>query len=150
MPNTGSIQAATHTPRSAARRSPLLAVAATPVATLAVWAVAQSVADLNVRVGANSASHVGPLTVLIVSLMVGVAAWATRLSLERSNAQRAGRAWVKLALIVLVVSLAGPLSAGTNATTKLALACMHLAAAAVLIPALARPLALTSRREGRA
>jgi hypothetical protein len=40
--------------------------------------------------------------------------------------------------VVLVLSLTGPLTAGTTTTSKVALAGMHLAVAAVLVPLLAR------------
>jgi Family of unknown function (DUF6069) len=43
-----------------------------------------------------------------------------------------------VALVVLALSLAGPLRGGTTTAAKTALACMHMAAAAVLIPMLAR------------
>lgn len=46
--------------------------------------------------------------------------------------------WTTIALITLALSLSGPLSGGVSTATKMALAGMHLAAAAVLIPMLTR------------
>lgn len=43
-----------------------------------------------------------------------------------------------VAIVVLLVSLSLPLSAGATISSKAALALMHLAVAAVLIPALRR------------
>lgn len=96
------------------------------------------------RLGSGSVSHVGAASVLLVSVLGALAAIATRQVAERTLA-RPGRAWTRAAVIVLVVSLAGPLSAGTTVASKLSLAAMHLAAATVLIATL-RP-GLSRRRE---
>ncbi|MBJ7610558.1 MAG: hypothetical protein JF887_14205 [Candidatus Dormibacteraeota bacterium] len=116
----------------------VLAVGGAAASTLAVWAVANRFAGLEVRLGAGSSiQHIGPLTIVVVSILAGLLAWAVLALFERFVSRRAHPAWVALALAVLVGSLAGPLGAGTSMATKVALVCMHLAAAAVLIPALA-------------
>jgi peptidoglycan/LPS O-acetylase OafA/YrhL len=66
-----------------------------------------------------------------------LAGWALLAALERLTPQARG-AWTLVALVILALSLAGPLGGGTTTAAKTALACMHLAAAAVLIPILAR------------
>jgi hypothetical protein len=43
-----------------------------------------------------------------------------------------------VAIVVVLLSLGGPLTSGTTAAAKVTLALMHLAVAAVLIPVLRR------------
>jgi hypothetical protein len=116
-----------------------LAVAAATAAVLAVWAIASQVAGLDVRlsVGARP-EHVAAVTAAVVTALAGLAGWAVLALLERVAPLRSRRTWIVLAAVVLAVSLAGPLDAGTTTATKIAPACLHLAAAGVLIPALAR------------
>ena len=119
------------------RRTRPLAVLGAAAAALTVWAVAGPLAgvDLRVRFGSATVQHVGPATVAIVSILAGLAAWALLAALERFT-PRARAVWTAIALAALALSLAGPLSSGTTTATKVALAGMHLAAAAVLIPML--------------
>jgi len=123
----------------ATRRTRALAVIGAAAATLAIWAVADPLVgvDLTVRTGVGaSARQVGPAAVAFVSVLAGLAGWALLAVLERVTA-RARPVWIVIALVVLLLSFAGPLGTVTTAA-KVALAGMHLAAAAVLIPALAR------------
>ncbi|MEU8272436.1 DUF6069 family protein [Sphaerisporangium sp. NPDC049002] len=121
--------------RTATRRA--LTVAGGTVAALAVWAVAGPVAGagLTVQVG-GAVQPVGPGAVAVASLVAGLAAWALLASLERI-VRRPGRLWTIIAVVVLVLSLLGPLGA-VGAGSMVALACMHLVVAAVLIPGLGR------------
>jgi hypothetical protein len=137
MMSTGPARPALTGRRGELRRR-LLAVAGAAAADVAVWAVAARFAGLDVRLGAgHAAGHVGPVIVAVVSVAAGLAGWALLSLLEKLAPRHARRAWTITALAVLVVSLAGPLSAGITMGTRLALACLHLAAAMVLIPALA-------------
>ena len=124
-------------PRRRSRRNRALAVLGAAAATLAVWAVAVPLAgvDLRVHLGAGSIVHVSPVTVAIVSILAGLAAWGLLAALERFTA-RAQAVWTAIALVTLVLSVAGPLTGGVTPAAKAALAAMHLAAAAVLIPVL--------------
>ena len=125
--------------RSGGRTSALAVVAAT-VATLVVWAIARPLAgaDLTVRTGAGSAAqHVGPTAVVVATVLAGLAGWALLALLQRFTS-RARAIWITTALVVLVLSMAGPLGAGTTVTAAAILASMHLTAAAILIPGLAR------------
>lgn len=125
-------------PAARRRRARFLAVIGAAAAALAVWAAAQSAATLTVRLGTGQRLvHVGPISIAVVTVLAGLTGWGLLAALERF-AVHARAAWTATAVIVLVVSLAGPLSAGTSDVTKAALACMHLAAASVLIPVLAR------------
>ncbi|GAA1284629.1 hypothetical protein Psi02_33300 [Planotetraspora silvatica] len=119
----------------------LVVVAGASVAALAVWAVADPLAgiDLTVRLSGTE-QHVGAGAVVAASLVAGFAAWASVALMERLT-RRARRIWTVIAVVVLALSLSGPLGAVTTAGT-VALACMHLVVAAVLIPG------LTVRRRG--
>ena len=122
------------------RRTRTLAVPGAAAAALAVWVVAESLTgiDLTVRMGASaSVRPIGPIAVVLATVLASLAGWALLAALERLT-PRARSAWTLVALVVLVLSLAGPLGGGTTTAAKTALACMHMAAAAVLIPMLAR------------
>jgi hypothetical protein len=113
-------------------------MAAATTAALVAWLVAGRFADLDVRLHSGGPTeHVGAVTVVAVTILVGLAAWATRALLSRLVPIRSRTTWLVLAIAVLLLSLAGPLGAGTTAATKTALACIHLLTAAILIPALA-------------
>ena len=110
-------------------------------AAAAVWLIARFGFGLQVRTpGFAPGQHpmnLGVALVLIASAVAGAAAWAAVEVIERT-ASRPRRAWVAAGLIALVVSLSGPLAGhGVTMSSRLALVCMHLAVAAVLIPAFA-------------
>jgi hypothetical protein len=115
-------------------------ISAAAAAAAVVWAAAGPLAGIRLaaRVGADApAQQIGVASVITVSLLAGLAAWALLAVLEiRSRHPR--RAWTIAAASVLVVSLTGPLSSGGGAATIAALACLHLAAGGVLILALRR------------
>jgi hypothetical protein len=95
------------------------------------------VADLTVRGSfGQDQQDVGPAMVAVMSLIVGLAGWGLLVLLERTNAN-ARTVWTATATAVLIGSLAGPVGAGIGTATKVALVCIHLAVAAVLIPVLA-------------
>ncbi|MEU8686319.1 DUF6069 family protein [Streptomyces sp. NPDC048611] len=127
-----------------AARSPwsarFLAVLGAAAATLVVWAIATVLLDvrLDVRMKPGAAlQHIGPATVVLAGLVPGFAAWALLALLERLT-PRARRVWTVLAVVGLALSLIAPLQSGATTGVKVTLLCMHLAAAAVLVPALAR------------
>jgi hypothetical protein len=118
------------------RRRRALAVLGAAAATLTAWAVAGPLAGVDLRVHVGSGTqHVGPATVVAVSVLVGLAAWALLAALEHFS-PRAPTIWTAIALAALALSLAGPLTSGATTAAKMALTGMHLAAAAVLVPAL--------------
>lgn len=124
--------------RIRARR--LITVIAAAGAAAGVWAVAGPLAgvQLMARTSAHApAQQVGPASVVIMSLLAGLAAWALLALLER-HASHPRRTWTAVAGTVLAISLAGPLTAGRGVATVTALCCMHLAVGAVLILALRR------------
>lgn len=120
--------------RRASITARLAVVAVAMVATAAVWAIANM---LDVELAAETATGTMDVTlasVIIVTLLVGLAGWGLLALLERGTA-RGRTIWTIAALVVLLVSLAGPLG-GVTTGAKVALAGMHLAAAIVIIPGL--------------
>ncbi|WP_226899574.1 DUF6069 family protein [Nonomuraea phyllanthi] len=116
----------------------LLTVIGAPAAALAVWALAVPLAGitLTARMGA-APQPVGPVLVIVASLVAGLAGWALLAVLER-RATRPGRNWTIIALVVLVLSLSGPLTSAVGAAATVVLLLMHLVVGAVLIPGLVR------------
>jgi hypothetical protein len=132
-----------HTTSSSTRRTRAraraLGVLGAVLAALAVWIVADPLlgADLLVRPGGGSPQSVGAGPVVAASLLAALLGWALLAILERRTSRARG-VWTGIALVVLVLSLSGPLTGGTTLTTKATLAIMHLAVAAVLIQTLRR------------
>ncbi|GAT70145.1 hypothetical protein PS9374_05825 [Planomonospora sphaerica] len=118
-------------------RRPLTVIGA-PVAALAVWALAVPVAGtvLTVRTGGGT-QQVGPVSVVVASLLAGLAGWALLAVLERF-ASRPGRIWTITALAVLALSLFGPLGGAVGTAATLVLVLLHLLVGAVLVLGLAR------------
>ncbi|MGI5255885.1 DUF6069 family protein [Streptomyces angustmyceticus] len=125
------------------RSTRLLAVLGTVAATLVVWVIGTVLlgVELDARMQPGAAvQHIGPAAVVLASLVVGLAAWALLALLERLTV-RPRRVWTVVAVVVLVLSLIAPLQSGVTTGAKVTLLCMHLVAAAVLVPALGRPAA---------
>ncbi len=118
------------------------------VAALAVWVLTGPVAgiDLAVSLG-NTVRPVGPVDVAGTALLAGLAGWGLLALLERTSA-RPGRVWTVTATLVLAVSLTGPL-AGTDLSSTLTLAAMHLVTGAVLIPLLSIGAAIPESSRGQ-
>ena len=126
------------TPRaSRLSRTRVLGIGGAVTAAAAVWAVAVPLLGLHliVRFGTGSPQSIGLDLVVGASLIASLAGWGLLAMLERRT-PHARLIWTIAALAVLIVSLSLPLSAGTTASTRAALAAMHVAVAAVLIPAL--------------
>ncbi|MBO2447834.1 hypothetical protein J4573_12090 [Actinomadura barringtoniae] len=115
-------------------RSRALTVAAAVLAGTLAWTVAGPVAGLHLQV--RNSQHVGLAQVVIASLLAGLAAWILLLAFERFTSS-ARPAWTVAAVIVLVLSLTGPLGA-TSATAGITLACLHLLVGTVIILGLRR------------
>jgi hypothetical protein len=130
------------TPTTRPRRARALAVIAAALAALAVWLVTDPLLGIDLtgttRPGSQELMSITPALVAGTSLVVALAGWALLALLERLTA-RARAIWTAIAVLFALLSLAGPLSilASTSAANALALALMHLAVAAVLIPMLA-------------
>lgn len=113
-----------------------LIVPASAVAAVIVWTVAVPIAgvDLEAKTG-SQVQHVGMASVIAVSLVVAVLATLVRIALARAMRARPGRgsrAWLIIASVVLLVSLAGPAGAVT-ASAAWSLAALHLVVGGLLI-----------------
>ena len=120
-------------------RTRALAVAGAALAALVVWTVAVPILDVDLTVspGGGSPMSVGAGTVVVAALVGALLGWALLALLEARTA-RARTLWTGAAVVALLVSLGGPLNAATATSIQVTLMLMHLAVAAVLIPALRR------------
>jgi peptidoglycan/LPS O-acetylase OafA/YrhL len=118
-------------------RTRALSVGGAIVAAVAVWVVAVPLLGLHliIRFGSGAPQTIAVGFVVGATLIASLAAWGLLALLERRTA-RARSIWTIVAVAVLIVSLALPFSAGTTTTSKVVLALMHVAVAAVLIPGL--------------
>ncbi|GAA2578857.1 DUF6069 family protein [Actinomadura fulvescens] len=114
-----------------------IAVAATVVATMAVWAVAALAFgqdDLVVRQPGKEAMELGAGQVLFFSLVPALLGWAFLAVLERFAPAMARVVWTVVASVILVLSLVPVLQVEAADGTKVTLALLHLVVGAVLIP----------------
>jgi hypothetical protein len=123
-------------------RARVLAVIAAVLAALAVWLVTDPLLGVDLaaptRPGSEELQSITPALVAGTSLITALAGWGLLALLERFT-DRPRTIWTVIALLVGLLSLAGPLStiASTTVANGLSLALMHLAVAAALIPGLA-------------
>ncbi|MGC5289231.1 DUF6069 family protein [Micromonospora sp. DT231] len=75
---------------------------------------------------------------MVIALIASLAGWAMLALLERLLPRTARRNWTITALAVLLMSFAPVAAPGMDSATRLTLAAMHVAVAAVLIPAMTR------------
>ena len=80
---------------------------------------------------------IGFAPVILVTALVGLAAWGLLALLELMT-PRAKTIWTAIAVIVLLLSLLGPLGSGVDGASTLVLALMHIGAAATMIPLMRR------------
>ena len=128
--------------RSRLRRGDrVAAVVATVIAPVLVWLVATVGFGQQLFQPGFGGSPPQELGIWLVAIVAGIAALAGAGGLaliERVN-RRPAQVWLVVSTAVLILSLGGPLSGeGIGTANKLALASMHLAAGAVLIPLLYR------------
>jgi hypothetical protein len=126
---------------SAKRTAAVVAVAT--AAALVVWAVARLLGlDLNVELG-GEVRQVGPVDVILATVVAGLAAWAVLSILARSP--RTARWWPFVGSTAIAISMLGPsyLSGGADAVALIA---MHLVVGAVLVWGLFTALVPAGRR----
>ncbi len=122
----------------AARRALTIGTAA--LAGLVVWAGAHLVAGIDLVVGSGpDARTISPSAVTGTVLVAGLAAVVLAVVLGQ-NLASARRPWTIVALIVLVLSLAGPLGAASLGA-GVALAALHLVVGGILIVGISSTLA---------
>ena len=119
-------------------RTRLFVVAAAVIAAVLLWLLA-AVVGFDLRPPAMGDAPNQPLDlfgVVFITLVAALAGWVTLATLEALTGR--GRAiWTGLAIVVLLASLAAPLSGhGVSAADRVWLAVMHFAVAAVLVPGL--------------
>jgi hypothetical protein len=130
------------TPTTRPWRARALAVIAAVLAALAVWLVTDPLLGVDLaaptRPGSEELQSITPALVAGTSLVAALAGWGLLALLDRFSA-RPRTIWTAIAVLVGLLSLAGPLStiASTTVANGLSLALMHLAVAGVLIPGLA-------------
>jgi hypothetical protein len=130
---TNDMQQSDTTKITARRTGRAITVAGGAAGALLLWAVNDPWAgiDLTVRQG-DATQHIGPVVVAAAALVAGLAAWGLLALLERT-VRRPARTFRIVALIVLVLSLVGPLGSGVGTSSRLVLLGMHLTVGAALI-----------------
>lgn len=121
------------------RRVRLIAVAAAVLATGLIWVAAKIVGtELKVDPGnGQPITVIGLGSIVVVTLLVSLLGWGSLALLERIT-RRGPAIWVALSVLVLLVSLVPVLWVGAPGSVKVMLGLMHVAVAAVLIPAFIR------------
>ena len=107
------------------------------VVAAATWVVATQVAGVDLVVGAGAGrQHVGVASVVVATLVAAYAGGGLLRVLARRT-PRGRRTWTAIALVVLAVSLTGPLGAA-SLPAGLVLAALHLEVGAVVVVSLRR------------
>jgi hypothetical protein len=123
--------------RVAVRPSALAVVGAVGAAVL-VWAGAVPLLGVDLRVGTEGAAQrVGVGSVVVAALVAGLLGWALLALLVRSVA-RAETAWRAVAVVVLLLSLGGPVAMAVGTASVVVLLALHAVVAAVLVALLPR------------
>jgi len=127
--------------RSPCGASPWVVPLVAMVVAVVVWAVGRTTGvPLEVAAGAGTRT-VGVVDVAVAALVAGLAGWGVRALIRRLTGG-GDRAWLVLCVVVLAVSLLGPLGAATPAAAGLLVA-EHVAVGSAIA------LGLSDRRCGR-
>lgn len=146
MPNVAHTEETRHAPGtsgSVTRRhragSRALVVAGAVVATALVWVIGEPLLghDLVVTSPGRPVQDLGLSAVVFVALGASLLGWAALAVLERITA-RAVLVWTIAALVILAASFLPLAGVQASGGSKVVLALMHVAVAAVLIPGLRR------------
>ncbi|MEU9661712.1 DUF6069 family protein [Streptomyces chartreusis] len=115
-------------------------VGVTALAVLApvlVWLIADPMLGHRLRIANGEETlDIGAVPVAVVALLASLSGWGLLAALERFGAARARAVWTGVAGAVLAVSFLPFIGDGMDSGTRISLALMHLAVAAVLIPGL--------------
>jgi lysylphosphatidylglycerol synthetase-like protein (DUF2156 family) len=121
-------------------KSRALAVLAAVAAPAAIWLLAVPLLDNRLRVPGRPGQEpleVGLPPVIVIALAAALSGWALLAALERLT-RRARATWTIAAVVALALSFVLLADPATPAHVRIWLGLMHLAVAAVLIPALRR------------
>ncbi|MFF0446249.1 DUF6069 family protein [Streptomyces sp. NPDC004609] len=109
------------------------------LAPVLVWLVADPVLGRRLRItDGEQTLDIGAVPVVLFALPAALAGWGLLAALERFGVRRARAVWTGVAVAVLALSFLPLTGDGMDGGTRAALALMHLAVAAVLIPGLRR------------
>jgi hypothetical protein len=118
-------------------------VAAAIAAPLIVWVIAVPIAGVDLTVGSGAAAQtITPLSIVVVVLVAGLAAWGVLALLERF-VKHPGRVFAIIGWTVLALSLLAPVTGGAAGAVFVVLVVMHLVTGATLVIGL--PLAARGR-----
>jgi hypothetical protein len=131
--------AATARPNIKQARARALAAAGGALAAALAWIVEVPLLGIHLsfRFGPSPIMTIAVGQVIGVTVVAALLGWLLLAVLERRSPQ-ARLVWTAIALAALAVSLVLPLAAATTTSATIALIVMHLAVAAVVIPAMAR------------
>lgn len=119
------------------RRRRLAAAALAVLAPVLVWLVADPLLGHRLRItDGQQTLDIGAVPVGVVALLASLSGWGLLAALERFGARRARAIWTGVAGVVLTVSFLPLIGDGMDSGTRVSLALMHLAVAAVLVPGL--------------
>ncbi|SCK42830.1 hypothetical protein B046DRAFT_04185 [Streptomyces sp. LamerLS-316] len=120
-----------------ARRRRLVVTALAVLAPVVVWLAADPLLGHRLRItDGEQTLDIGALPAALVALLASLAGWGVLAALERFGGRRARAVWTGAAVVVLALSFVPLTGEGMDGGTRAALALMHLAVAAVLIPGL--------------
>ncbi|HEX5164507.1 MAG TPA: DUF6069 family protein [Thermomicrobiales bacterium] len=89
--------------------------------------------DFPIATVGNDQQTIGFAQVIVVTLLVGLIAWGMLAALERTTV-RARTIWTTIAVAIFAISLLGPLGSGDTTSSIVVLTCLHVGAAATIIP----------------
>jgi hypothetical protein len=117
-----------------ARRWRLRAIEAALAITLLILLASRLVTgDFPLVTVSREQRSIGVFETIVATAVVSLAAWALLALLERFT-MRATTIWLTVAIVVLLLSLSGPISQGVDTESTLVLLALHVGAAAAIIP----------------
>ncbi|ANB10531.1 hypothetical protein SAM40697_6578 [Streptomyces ambofaciens] len=120
-----------------ARRRRLGVTALAVLAPVLVWLVADPLLGHRLQIAdGDQTLDISAAPVAVVALLASLSGWGLLTALERFGVRRAHAIWTGVAGTVLAVSFLPFTGDGMDGGSRVSLALMHLAVAAVLIPGL--------------
>jgi hypothetical protein len=121
-----------------------LAIAMAVIANVVILTVARVVnGEFPVATVGDDEQSIEFSQVIVVTILVGLAAWGLLVLLERTTS-RAVTIWLAIATAFFLISLLGPFTSGENTSSKVVLALMHLGAFTTIAPMMWRSATLRS------